>query len=97
MAEETPFIFLRLNILRESLERELVMTGLPFPYDFEVNMIDTADICEIRIYNFGTSLSYLTCFCCACLNTKCDIKVWFSVSPLIHHSVHLSAFRSISG
>ena len=40
MAEETPFIFLRLNILRESLERELVMTGLPFPYDFEVNMID---------------------------------------------------------
>ena len=38
IAEETPFIFLRLNILRESLERELLMDGLPFEYSFEVNI-----------------------------------------------------------
>jgi len=36
VAEETPFIFLRLNILREYLEKELMMTGLPFEYSFEV-------------------------------------------------------------
>lgn len=34
---EQQFIFLRLNILREYLERELLMTNLPFKYDFEVN------------------------------------------------------------
>ena len=33
---ECEFIFLRLNILREYLERELRMDNLPFKYDFEV-------------------------------------------------------------
>jgi 5'-3' exoribonuclease 2 len=32
---EKNFIFLRLPVLREYLERELVMPNLPFPYDLE--------------------------------------------------------------
>ena len=39
LAEECTFIFLRLNVLREYLEKELLMNGLPFPYEFEVNKI----------------------------------------------------------
>jgi hypothetical protein len=34
---EQQFIFLRLNILREYLEKELLITNIPFEYDFEVN------------------------------------------------------------
>lgn len=37
MGAEQEFIFIRLNILREYLERELLMNNLPFKYDFEVN------------------------------------------------------------
>lgn len=37
MGAEQEFIFIRLNILREYLERELLMDNLPFKYDFEVN------------------------------------------------------------
>ncbi|XP_060564617.1 5'-3' exoribonuclease 2-like isoform X3 [Ruditapes philippinarum] len=44
-ADETPFIFLRLNILREYLERELLMNGLPFPYDFERALDDWVFMC----------------------------------------------------
>ena len=36
MGAEQEFIFIRLNILREYLERELLMDNLPFNYDFEV-------------------------------------------------------------
>ncbi|RMX46206.1 hypothetical protein pdam_00025086, partial [Pocillopora damicornis] len=35
VAQEVEFIFIRLNVLREYLERELRMEGLPFPYSFE--------------------------------------------------------------
>jgi 5'-3' exonuclease len=34
--QEKEFIFLRLPVLREYLERELRMDGLPFPFDLEV-------------------------------------------------------------
>ncbi|XP_045174947.2 5'-3' exoribonuclease 2-like isoform X2 [Mercenaria mercenaria] len=44
-ADETPFIFLRLNVLREYLERELQMNGLPFPYDFERALDDWVFMC----------------------------------------------------
>lgn len=36
VGQETEFIFLRLNVLREYLERELKMDNLPFTYEFEV-------------------------------------------------------------
>lgn len=45
MADETPFIFLRLNVLREYLERELEMPILPFPYDFERALDDWVFMC----------------------------------------------------
>lgn len=35
VAQDVEFIFIRLNVLREYLERELRMEGLPFPYSFE--------------------------------------------------------------
>ncbi|XP_072023594.1 5'-3' exoribonuclease 2-like [Amphiura filiformis] len=43
--EETQFIFLRLNILREYLERELWMTGLPFTFDMERAIDDWVFMC----------------------------------------------------
>ncbi|VDI83646.1 5'-3' exoribonuclease 2 [Mytilus galloprovincialis] len=42
---EQQFIFLRLNILREYLERELLMTNLPFKYDFERSLDDWVFMC----------------------------------------------------
>ncbi|XP_048259191.1 5'-3' exoribonuclease 2-like [Haliotis rufescens] len=42
---EQEFIFLRLNILREYLERELQMDGLPFEYDFERALDDWVFMC----------------------------------------------------
>ncbi|XP_041353500.1 5'-3' exoribonuclease 2-like isoform X2 [Gigantopelta aegis] len=42
---ETEFIFIRLNILREYLEKELVMEGLPFRYDFERALDDWVFMC----------------------------------------------------
>ncbi|XP_064599809.1 5'-3' exoribonuclease 2-like, partial [Liolophura sinensis] len=45
VGEEQAFIFLRLNILREYLERELMMTGLPFTYDFERALDDWVFMC----------------------------------------------------
>jgi hypothetical protein len=36
LGQEQEFIFLRLNVLREYLKKELRMDGLPFDYDFEV-------------------------------------------------------------
>ncbi|KAK3093485.1 hypothetical protein FSP39_016304 [Pinctada imbricata] len=45
MGEEQKFIFLRLNILREYLERELRMDNLPFKYDFERALDDWVFMC----------------------------------------------------
>ena len=33
---EVEFIFIRLNVLREYLSRDLLLTNINFPYDFEV-------------------------------------------------------------
>ncbi|XP_068081097.1 5'-3' exoribonuclease 2 homolog [Anabrus simplex] len=44
-SSEVPFIFVRLNILREYLERELDMPGLPFKYDFERAIDDWVFMC----------------------------------------------------
>lgn len=42
---ECEFIFIRLNVLREYLERELRMDGLPFQYDFERALDDWVLMC----------------------------------------------------
>uniref|UniRef100_A0A1B6C087 5'-3' exoribonuclease n=1 Tax=Clastoptera arizonana TaxID=38151 RepID=A0A1B6C087_9HEMI len=42
---EQQFIFVRLNVLREYLERELQMPGLPFPYNFERVIDDWVFMC----------------------------------------------------
>lgn len=39
------FIFVRLNILREYLERELELPNLPFEYDFERALDDWVFMC----------------------------------------------------
>lgn len=44
-AAEQEFIFVRLNVLREYLERELYMPGLPFKYDFERAVDDWVFMC----------------------------------------------------
>ncbi|KAL7301513.1 hypothetical protein TKK_0005948 [Trichogramma kaykai] len=44
-AAECQFIFVRLNVLREYLERELQMPGLPFEYDFERAIDDWVFMC----------------------------------------------------
>ncbi|XP_070576622.1 5'-3' exoribonuclease 2-like [Ptychodera flava] len=44
-ATEQEFIFLRLNVLREYLEKELWMTGLPFPFDIERAIDDWVFMC----------------------------------------------------
>jgi len=44
-AEEKEFIFVRLNVLREYLERELRIDGLPFPFDFERAVDDWVFMC----------------------------------------------------
>lgn len=43
--KETQFIFVRLNVLKEYLERELDMPNLPFPYDFERVIDDWVFMC----------------------------------------------------
>ncbi|CAG2053535.1 unnamed protein product [Timema podura] len=43
--DEGEFIFVRLNILREYLEKELEMPNLPFPYDFERAIDDWVFMC----------------------------------------------------
>ncbi|KAK6618305.1 5'-3' exoribonuclease 2 [Polyplax serrata] len=43
--EEIPFIFVRLSVLREYLEKELMMPGLPFKYDFERVIDDWVFMC----------------------------------------------------
>ncbi|KAG0726229.1 5'-3' exoribonuclease 2 [Chionoecetes opilio] len=43
--EETRFIFVRLNVLREYLERELQMPNLPFKYDFDRAIDDWVFMC----------------------------------------------------
>ncbi|XP_011451785.3 5'-3' exoribonuclease 2 [Magallana gigas] len=45
MGAEQEFIFIRLNILREYLERELLMDNLPFKYDFERAIDDWVFMC----------------------------------------------------
>ncbi|XP_028409004.1 5'-3' exoribonuclease 2-like [Dendronephthya gigantea] len=45
VGEDVNFIFIRLNVLREYLERELRMEGLPFPYDFERCLDDWVFMC----------------------------------------------------
>ncbi|XP_075222550.1 5'-3' exoribonuclease 2 Rat1 isoform X2 [Lycorma delicatula] len=42
---EQEFIFVRLNVLREYLERELEMPGLPFKYEFERALDDWVFMC----------------------------------------------------
>lgn len=42
---EQEFIFIRLNVLREYLERELTMSSLPFPFDFERSIDDWVFMC----------------------------------------------------
>lgn len=42
---ENEFIFVRLNVLREYLERDLVMPNLPFPYEFERVIDDWVFMC----------------------------------------------------
>lgn len=42
---ECQFIFVRLNVLREYLERELAMPNLPFKYDFERAIDDWVFMC----------------------------------------------------
>ncbi|XP_077989276.1 5'-3' exoribonuclease 2-like [Glandiceps talaboti] len=44
-SQQQEFIFLRLNILREYLEKELNMTGLPFPFDVERAIDDWVFMC----------------------------------------------------
>lgn len=39
------FIFVRLSVLREYLEKELQMPNLPFPYDFERALDDWVFMC----------------------------------------------------
>ncbi|CRL03012.1 CLUMA_CG016524, isoform C [Clunio marinus] len=43
--KETQFIFVRLNVLKEYLSRELDMPNLPFPYDFERVIDDWVFMC----------------------------------------------------
>lgn len=43
--KETQFIFVRLNVLKEYLSRELEMPNLPFPYDFERVIDDWVFMC----------------------------------------------------
>ncbi|KAK7133989.1 hypothetical protein R3I94_015749 [Phoxinus phoxinus] len=42
---EQEFIFIRLAVLREYLERELTMASLPFPFDFERSVDDWVFLC----------------------------------------------------
>lgn len=44
-ATEMQYIFVRLNVLREYLKRELSMPGLPFEYDFERALDDWVFMC----------------------------------------------------
>jgi len=44
-ASEVEFIFVRINVLREYLEKELVMPGLPFPYDLDRAIDDWVFMC----------------------------------------------------
>ncbi|XP_055588422.1 5'-3' exoribonuclease 2 homolog [Uranotaenia lowii] len=43
--KETQFIFVRLNVLKEYLQKELDMPNLPFPYDFERVIDDWVFMC----------------------------------------------------
>ncbi|XP_076268478.1 5'-3' exoribonuclease 2 Rat1 isoform X2 [Rhynchophorus ferrugineus] len=45
LSGETDFIFVRLNVLREYLERELAMPNLPFEYDFDRVLDDWVFMC----------------------------------------------------
>ncbi|XP_064621509.1 5'-3' exoribonuclease 2-like [Lineus longissimus] len=45
IGQEQEFIFLRLNVLREYLKKELRMDGLPFTYDFERCVDDWVFMC----------------------------------------------------
>ncbi|KAJ1155739.1 hypothetical protein NDU88_008468 [Pleurodeles waltl] len=42
---DVEFIFIRLNVLREYLEKELTMASLPFPFDFERSVDDWVFMC----------------------------------------------------
>lgn len=42
---ETDFIFVRLNVLREYLEKEMFMPNLPFKYEFDRALDDWVFMC----------------------------------------------------
>ncbi|KAJ8977483.1 hypothetical protein NQ317_001766 [Molorchus minor] len=48
---ETDYIFVRLNILREYLERELLMPNLPFKYEFDRVLDDWGWLTDIDDVN----------------------------------------------
>ncbi|XP_019371666.1 PREDICTED: 5'-3' exoribonuclease 2 isoform X2 [Gavialis gangeticus] len=45
LTSEQEFIFIRLNVLREYLEKELTMASLPFTFDFERSIDDWVFMC----------------------------------------------------
>lgn len=45
IGSETEFIFIRLNVLREYLQKELLIQNLPFPFDFERAIDDWVFMC----------------------------------------------------
>uniref|UniRef100_T1J5Z8 5'-3' exoribonuclease n=1 Tax=Strigamia maritima TaxID=126957 RepID=T1J5Z8_STRMM len=56
IACETDFIFLRLNVLREYLEKELTMHQLPFPFDLEGYLTDSGKVHLERVQLILTDL-----------------------------------------
>lgn len=68
--EETRYIFVRLNVLREYLEKELAMPGVPFKYDFDRAIDDWVFMCffvgEYFIYDIKCSVCIIACITDTC-------------------------------
>ena len=80
LAEECTFIFIRLNVLREYLEKELQMNGLPFEYDFEVTFRNFIcwSIRKIDAGNFQPPFGYRS-VCLEKIGTFCSKLVVFTI------------------